>query len=247
MRLAGDASARTLSGSASGSSSSSGRGVRLGCDGILRSIANESPSCARKIRPIPTPTDASIAWRPKPNAMPDALGDAVLRERQRDRRLDEPDVPGPEREDRRDVHQHEHEAGGRQRRVDPERPHRDVDREQLEQPAEALEERGDRGGERRAEHAEPLPRHRHEPPNRALRRLICGLLYLRAAATPTASRTTAEAANRVRLQVAQPGIFAVASTHSTRAERGHEVEQPVREHGADERRPEPGRAAASAG
>src|SRR5205814_9652661 len=39
------------------------------------------------------------------------VGDAVLRQRQRDRRLDEPDVAGPEREDRRDVHQHEHEPG----------------------------------------------------------------------------------------------------------------------------------------
>ena len=90
---------------------------------------------------MPTPTDASIACRPIPNAKPRAYGDAVLHERQRDRRLDEADVPGPEREDRRDVHQHEHEPGGGERLVDVERAHRRPDRDELEHPAEVLEGR----------------------------------------------------------------------------------------------------------
>jgi len=34
------------------------------------SIVYESPSRARKRRPKPTPTDASIAWRPIPYAIP---------------------------------------------------------------------------------------------------------------------------------------------------------------------------------
>ena len=54
-------------------------GLRAGvsacaASGITLSIANESPSRARKIRPMPIPTDASIAWRPNPNAMPFAFG-----------------------------------------------------------------------------------------------------------------------------------------------------------------------------
>ena len=65
---------------------------------------------------MPTPTDASIACSPKPKATPVAVVDAVADERRRDRDLDEPDVAGPEREDRRDVHQQEHE---RRRRAAP--------------------------------------------------------------------------------------------------------------------------------
>jgi len=38
--------------------------------GITRSIVIESPSRARKSRPTPMPTDASIAWSPKPYAIP---------------------------------------------------------------------------------------------------------------------------------------------------------------------------------
>src|SRR5262245_39676991 len=59
-----------------------------------------------------------------------AVGDAVVRERNRDGDLDEPEVPRPEREDRRDVHEDEDEAGGGQREMDVERLHRGPDGEQ---------------------------------------------------------------------------------------------------------------------
>ena len=80
------------------------------------------------------------------------VGHAVLPQRQRDRRLDEADVPGPEREDRRDVHQHEHEAGGRRaaRRCSNARIVAQTANE-LEQPAEVLvDRRGQRPAAARA-------------------------------------------------------------------------------------------------
>ena len=115
--------------------------------------------------PTPMPTEASIAWSPKPNAIAFPAGDAVRAQRQGDCRLQQPDVPRPERKERRHVHQQQHEPGRGQRRVDVEGPHRHVDREELEEPAEALEERGHRGGPRRMQHAEPVP----APSSRAAR------------------------------------------------------------------------------
>ena len=88
---------------------------------------------------MPDPDEASIAWSPIPNANPRAYGDPVRDERQSDRRLHEADVAGPEREDRRDVHQHEHEPGGGERQVDLERLHRRPHRRELEHPADELE------------------------------------------------------------------------------------------------------------
>ena len=92
---------------------------------------------------------------------------AVVAERKGHRRLHEADVPGPERDDRRDVHQDEHEAGRGERRVDAERLHRRVHGEELQQPAEALED--DRAGERdrRLQHGETLAGHAEEMPRRA--------------------------------------------------------------------------------
>src|SRR6266487_2636263 len=93
---------------------------------------------------------------------PTRLVHAVVREeRQRDRRLHEPDIPGPQREDRRDVHQHEHEASGREGLVDPERAHRRVDGQQLTRPAEQLKEQRERGGRGPAHDAEPVTREPH--------------------------------------------------------------------------------------
>ena len=43
---------------------------------------------------------------------PGRVGHAVVPQRQRHCRLDEADVSGPERDDRRDVHEHEHEPRG---------------------------------------------------------------------------------------------------------------------------------------
>ena len=107
--------------------------------GIRRSIANESPSRPRKKRPTPTSTEASISCSPMPNANPFAYG-TPCRTSARDRRRSEPHVARPEREDRRQVHQHEDEARCRQWNVDVESEHRRVHREELAQPAEALEQ-----------------------------------------------------------------------------------------------------------
>ena len=51
--------------------------------------------------------------QPEPEREAARVGHAVLPQRERDRRLDEADVPRPEREDDRDVHQHQHEPRGR--------------------------------------------------------------------------------------------------------------------------------------
>ena len=80
--------------------------------------------------------------RLQPEAERDAVrvGDAVRDERDRDRDLDGADVPRPERDDRRHVHHQQDERGRRHALVDVERAHRRVDREQLADPSEHLEE-----------------------------------------------------------------------------------------------------------
>src|SRR5205814_2125917 len=80
---------------------------------------------------------------------------AVAHQRSGDRDLDEPDVPGPEREDGHHVHQQQDDPGGRQRRVDVERAHRGVDGEDLARPAQDLEEDRPGGSGRRPHHTEP--------------------------------------------------------------------------------------------
>ncbi len=95
------------------------------------------------------------------------IGDAVRDERKRDRGLHQPDVARPEREDRRHVHQHQHEPGCGHRRVDVEGAHRRVDREELEEPAEALERDRPHGGPAGAHHAEPVATHRDHAPDGA--------------------------------------------------------------------------------
>ena len=123
--------------------------------GISRSIANDRPSRAgrtarRRCRPRPrSPAARSRTRTPSRSATP------YWTSGERDRRLHEPDVPGPEREDRRDVHQHEHEARGGKRHVDVERAHRHPDGEELAQPAEALEEDRAAPPAGRAHHGEP--------------------------------------------------------------------------------------------
>jgi hypothetical protein len=74
------------------------------------------------------------------------IRDPVRDERERDRRLQEPDVARPEREDRRDVHQQEHEPRRGERLVDSERPHRGPHRQQLERPADELHQHREAGG-----------------------------------------------------------------------------------------------------
>ena len=72
-------------------------------------------------------------------------------------------MPGHRREEHRHVHQHEHETGGGQRLVDVEGPHRRPDREQLAEPAHALEQRRAHRRHRLVQHPEPVAGHRHEP------------------------------------------------------------------------------------
>src|SRR5829696_4468187 len=105
--------------------------------------------------------------QPDPEREPLRIRDSVLHERERDRGLREPDVPGPEREDGRDVHQHEDEARGGQRDVDVEPAHGRVDGEELAEPAEALEEDRPERGKRLVHHAEAVARHRHDTLERA--------------------------------------------------------------------------------
>ena len=83
---------------------------------------------------------------------PDPVGEAVWvahavrEERESDRGLEQSDVSRPEREDGDDVHQHQHEGGGRKPEVDLERPEGRPHSEELRRPAHELEEEG---GDRR--------------------------------------------------------------------------------------------------
>ena len=131
---------RARAGSASRASStaaSSSSGSPL-ASGICFREAYERPSRARKIEADADADRRLDRLQPDPEREAARVGNAVLLQRQRDRGLHEADVAGPEREDRRDVHQHEHEAGGRERLVDVERAHRRPDRGELEEPAEVL-------------------------------------------------------------------------------------------------------------
>ena len=157
------------------------------------------------------PTEASIACRPMPNANPLRVADAVLDERERDRRLDETEVPRPEREDRRHVHQHEHEPGCRQAaRGCRTRASRRTRR------AAGRASRGT-GGRPRTSRGERLV---HDARARACaivtsRRTGPSLVEHRSAgdaarsASANANRPTPIAATSVRLVIAQCGIFAV--------------------------------------
>src|SRR5207248_11637645 len=71
--------------------------------------------------------------------------DAVALQWCRNCDLCEPDVARPEREDRRDVHQQQHDARGGQRRVNVERAHRCPDCEELAHPPRDLEQDRKRG------------------------------------------------------------------------------------------------------
>ena len=67
---------------------------------------------------------------------PGRVGNPVLDERQGNGRLEQAEVPRPQRENRRDVHQQQHEPRRRKRGVDAEGAHRHVDGEELDtQPA----------------------------------------------------------------------------------------------------------------
>src|SRR5262249_23045688 len=103
----------------------------------------------------------------QPDAESDAVRvrDAVADERDRNGDLHKAEVPGPEREDRRDVHQHEDEAGRREWKVDAERPHRGPDGEQLTEPAGELERPRLRRRDRRPHDGEPVACTREQPPD----------------------------------------------------------------------------------
>ena len=91
-------------------------------------------------------------------------GNAVLHERDRHGRLQEADVAGPEREDDRHVHQHEHEPGSREGEVEVERLHHRPDREELHEPADELAHRRTERRHRPPQDGEPLARHDQERP-----------------------------------------------------------------------------------
>ena len=150
-----------------------------------------------------------------------AVGDAVVHERRRDRDLDEADVAGPEREDRRDVDQHEHEPGGGERLVDVERVHRRPHREQLAQPARELE--GGRATRRAAERASPRGPRGPASPSAAACRALRAHRGAGSARSPTRRGTAARRrASTIAIAVtAQPGIFAASSTQITSVTAGN--------------------------
>src|SRR4051794_25187220 len=140
LRLAGHASARTLV--------LLGGGLHLGR--ILRHLAQHRDRQAlacEEDEPDPDADRRLDRLQPDREREALAIGNAVRAQRQRDRRLEEADVAGPEREDRRDVHQHEDDSRNGDRLVDVEREHRRPDGEQLEEPAERLERPRRDGGD----------------------------------------------------------------------------------------------------
>src|SRR5204862_2312942 len=122
LRLAGDASARTLG----------GRNLFLGDLDRLRSGHHPQH---RKREPFPRQEEHPHAdadrrldrLKAEAEGDPARLCDTVGDQRQRDGGLDQPDVAGPEREDRGYVDKDEHERRGGKPRIDVERAHRAED------------------------------------------------------------------------------------------------------------------------
>ena len=207
---------------------------------MSRSVAYERPSRARKNKPD---ADADRRLdRLQSDAERDALclPDAVVHERQCDGGLHQPDVARPQREDRRDVDEHEHEPGGRERQVDAERLHRRPHGEELAEPAGVLEGGSRRGCPAGAHDREPLARPEHEltdpaelaelaPPPRASRNPVSS------STIPTVRAITIDVS-------AQPGDLRREEHPDDECRRREDVEHAVREDRADERR---GRAATS--
>ena len=102
---------------------------------MRRSTAKEMPSRAIAIRPSVDAARDLDGLQREAVREPDRIRDAIVARPDSDRGLHEPDVAGPERHDRRDVHEDEDEPGGGERRIAAERLHRDVHREELHEPA----------------------------------------------------------------------------------------------------------------
>jgi hypothetical protein len=120
--------------------------------------------------------------------------------------------------------------------MDGEGPHRRVDGQELAQPARALE--GDRGHsrERRAHHAEPLARHRHEAADGPEVDRHCAFGVTRERERkPEEQRADAHEGDQARRRPARD--LRREDDVDDQEEDRHEVEDPVREDGADERRP----------
>src|SRR5439155_327246 len=160
----------------------------------------------------------------------------VLPERKRDRSLDEPDVPRPEREDRRNVHQDEHEAGGRQRLVDSERPHRRPDREELARPAEQLEEASERSRPRLPHDAETVACEPDDFSQRAEAAEVGDMMLSRA---EYCDRKQRDARNDDGDQARDRPVGNVRGRNDEddQRDRGDEIEHAVGEHRPEQRRP----------
>ena len=98
-----------LRGRLGASSSSAGR---IGGGHVLQHRVRE-PLAGEEDQPDPDADRGLDRLQPDPEREAARVRDAVLDERQRDRGLQQPDVARPEREDRRHVHQQQHEPGGR--------------------------------------------------------------------------------------------------------------------------------------
>jgi hypothetical protein len=120
--------------------------------------------------------------------------------------------------------------------VDVERTHRRPDREQLERPANALQEDGDRRGNRLAHDAEAITRHHYEPP------YLAGSVEHRAVMTSCArqrEREKPEADRREDHEARQRPVRDLRGEEHVgdQEQHGEQVEHAVGEDRADQRRP----------
>ena len=166
-----------------------------------------------------------------------AVRHAVLDERQRDGSLQEPDVPRPEGKDGRDVHQQQDEGGGRERDVEAERLGSGPHGEELQRPTDDLEQDRPEGSRGDPQHREPLTCHREQPARRLLPlRALPRSGVRRAESTARVSSPRPTSPTTTTPVTAQCGSFAVEE-HVADEERDREqVEQPVGEDGAEQRR-----------
>ena len=176
--------------------------------------------------------------QPEPERDPVRLRDSVvLKERQRDGGLHEPDIPRPQREERRDVHQHEHEPCGGQHLVDPERAHRRVHREQLAGPSEHLEQTRRRGRGGTAHDSEPVTREPQDLAHRTKTFLDTGhAIVPRAHRGDREQRHTGDD-DRNQARHCPLGNARGRNDVRDQPDHGNEVEDPVCEHRPEQPRP----------
>ena len=132
--------------------------------GIFLSIANEIPSRARNRRPKPDPNGHLDRLEPDAEGEAVAIRNAVRQQSDGDCHLEEAEGAGPQGERQRNVDDEEDQRGGRDRLIDLECSHGEVDGEELRRPAKQLEEAGRQRRARRMEDAQSAEPLMHQPP-----------------------------------------------------------------------------------